>query len=291
MTGAADLPTIPIVQRTMSSISASPSLRSGSTVIDDLDPAVLRLLHAIAGWNQQVPLALGDDPDLAGGNTVLLQLGRDRFRPAPAEPHIIGVRAHRVGVACHRQLRDLRRSGVVGCLIDNRLRLWGQVGFVEIEEDKIAPRGRGRRGCDSWRRRVGGRLSGFFARTAEAIFDRETEHAWFAISKTVKSEHTIYRDTPGRVGMIQGVGHKKRDIDWSLEDIRPIDAQVENIIGRQGCDLRVQPSVIWLLTGPRICRSDVEGAKRRVQWNMVATRNSPLYSRIAEWRKCAGRNA
>src|SRR5438045_1565851 len=63
---------IPIVK-----LSASSGGRT--TRIDDLHAPVLRLAHPVAGRNQQVTLALGHDLDLAGGDTILLQLSRDRF--------------------------------------------------------------------------------------------------------------------------------------------------------------------------------------------------------------------
>jgi hypothetical protein len=55
------------------------TLPSGSRTagIDDLNAAVLRFLDPIGGRDQQVTLALGDDLDLAGGDTILLQLSRD----------------------------------------------------------------------------------------------------------------------------------------------------------------------------------------------------------------------
>jgi hypothetical protein len=43
-----------------------------AAVIDDLDAAVLRLLHAVGGRDQQVALALGDDLDLGRRDAVLL---------------------------------------------------------------------------------------------------------------------------------------------------------------------------------------------------------------------------
>src|ERR1700728_2107840 len=65
----------------------------------DLYPAVLRLLHAIGGRNQQVALALGEDRDLALRHAIDDQLLLHRHSAAHRQAHIIGVGAHRIGVA------------------------------------------------------------------------------------------------------------------------------------------------------------------------------------------------
>ena len=109
-------------------------------VIDDRDAAVLRLFHAVLGRDQQVALALGHDLDLAGGDAVLLQLSRDRFRPPPRQAQVVGVRADRVGMTGDRELRGLAGGGVSRGLVDDLDRGRGQVGLVEVEEDEVAVR-------------------------------------------------------------------------------------------------------------------------------------------------------
>ena len=56
-------------------------LRGRTAVIDDLDPAVLRLLHAVGGRNQQVALALSHDLDLGRRDPVLFELPGNRLVP------------------------------------------------------------------------------------------------------------------------------------------------------------------------------------------------------------------
>jgi hypothetical protein len=57
-------------------------------------------------------------------DAVLLELRRDRFRTAAAETHVVGVRADRIGVTGHRQLRDLGRAGIGAAWFDD-LTAWG----------------------------------------------------------------------------------------------------------------------------------------------------------------------
>ena len=69
---------------------------------DDLDAAVLRLAHAVAGLHEQALLAAANDRDRLRRHALTHQGVLHRVRATQRQCHVVGLRAGRVGVAGRR---------------------------------------------------------------------------------------------------------------------------------------------------------------------------------------------
>src|ERR1700682_1899233 len=85
---------------------------------DDLDPTVLRLAHVVAGRHQQLGLALADDRDRLGGDTLADQRVLDGIGAAQRQRHVVALRTRRVGMASRRDAGTALALEGVGCLLD-----------------------------------------------------------------------------------------------------------------------------------------------------------------------------
>src|SRR5713101_9045522 len=90
---------------------------------DDLDAAVLRLAHVVAGRHQELALALADDADRLGRHALADQRVLDRVGTPQRQRHVVALRSRRVGMTGRRDAGAALTLEGARCLTDRGQRL------------------------------------------------------------------------------------------------------------------------------------------------------------------------
>jgi hypothetical protein len=106
----------------------------GRLVVDDLDPAVLRLAHAWSGRDQQMGIAIGVHIDDSLRHAVADQFSSDDAGTAFRQALVVGRRATGIGVPGHIDSGVLRAGGIACGVSHEPGTARGQVGLIPVEE-------------------------------------------------------------------------------------------------------------------------------------------------------------